>query len=87
MGLLADEITQQVAIWEKYGRESGLALPSAGFYTRTPVLSPQTPRYVLDAREKIIGSAFKLLQLAAGPSKIPSIAISYVRPYLHYWDW
>ncbi|PTB44131.1 hypothetical protein M441DRAFT_453714 [Trichoderma asperellum CBS 433.97] len=77
MGLLADEITQQVAIWEKYGRESGLALPSAGFYTRTPVLSPQTPRYVLDAREKIIGSAFKLLQLAAGPSKIPSIAISY----------
>lgn len=79
MGHLAENIKQQVAIWEDYGRQSGESLPSVGFDTRTQVLSPQTPRSVLKARDKIIDSAFKLLQLAAGPSKIPSIAISYVR--------
>lgn len=79
IGLLADEITKQVAVWEGYGDESGMSLPSANFDTCTSVLTPQTPDYVLDAREQIIDSAFKLLQLAAGPSKIASIAMTYVR--------
>lgn len=79
MGLLADEISDQVAVWEVYGMQSGISLPSVGFDTCTPVLTVHTPENVLKAREKIIESAFKLLQLAAGPSKFASIAISYVR--------
>lgn len=79
MGLLADEITEQVAKWEMYGEQSGASLPSLGFDTATSVLTVHTPDDVLQAREKIIDSAFKLLQLAAGPSKFASIAISYVR--------
>lgn len=79
MGLLADEITKQIVIWETCGEQSKTSLPSVGFDTRTPVLTVHTPDVVLQAREKITNSAFKLLQLAAGPSKFASIAISYVR--------
>lgn len=72
MGLLADEITEQVAVWETYGEQSGTSLPSVGFDARTPDA-------IFQAREKIVDSAFKLLQLASGPSKFASIAVSYVR--------
>jgi hypothetical protein len=79
MGPLADEITEQVAVWETYGEQSGTSLPSVGFDTRTPVLTVHTPDAIFQAREKIVDSAFKLLQLASGPSKFASIAVSYVR--------
>lgn len=79
IGILADEIIKQVSIWATYGRQSGMPLPSAGIDLCTPSISPQTPRSVLDARDKIIDSAFTLLQLAAGPSKFSSVAMSYVR--------
>ncbi|KAL6897109.1 hypothetical protein GGI43DRAFT_385731 [Trichoderma evansii] len=77
MGRLAEDIKRQVGIWEEYSRQSGTSLPSVGFETNTPVLSHQIPHSILNARDKIIDSAFELLQLAAGPSKIPSIAITY----------
>lgn len=79
MGLLAAEISEQVAIWEAYSSQSGTSLPGVGLDARTPVLTLRTPENVLKAREKIIESAFKLLHLAAGPSKFASIAISNVR--------
>ncbi|KAM0246392.1 hypothetical protein ACHAQJ_010228 [Trichoderma viride] len=76
MRRLADDITEQIGIWENYHRQSGIPLEPFGF-DDAPDPSPQTPRPVLDARDKIIDSAFKLLQLVAGPSKIISIALSY----------
>jgi hypothetical protein len=79
MGFLADEINDQIRIWENHHNESGISLPSFHSEDCTPVLSPQTPRPVLDARDEIVDSALKLLHLAAGPSKIISIALCYVR--------
>jgi 6-hydroxytryprostatin B O-methyltransferase len=79
MGLLADKISEQFAVWETHCDQSGSSLPSVGFDTATPVLTAHTPDNALEAREKIIDSAFKLLHLAAGPSKFASMAISYVR--------
>ncbi|PON28700.1 hypothetical protein TGAM01_v202547 [Trichoderma gamsii] len=77
MGNLVDEIKQQLAIWEDYGPQSETSLPSVGSDARAPALTPDTPDHVLDAREKIMDPAFKLLRLAAGPSKIASVTISH----------
>ncbi|KAK1248701.1 hypothetical protein MKX08_006921 [Trichoderma sp. CBMAI-0020] len=77
MGVLADKIIEQVRIWETYNRRSGTPLPTAGVDLGTPTISSQTPRAVLEARDGIIDSARSLLHLAAGPSKFPSIAMSY----------
>lgn len=60
-------------------KQSGVPLPTFGFNDDIPVLLPQMPCPVLDAREQIIDSAFKLLELAAGPSEMISIALSHVR--------
>ncbi|KAH6605740.1 hypothetical protein Trco_004893 [Trichoderma cornu-damae] len=72
MSLLADQITMNISIWEDYNKRSGKSLLSVDSDERIP-------RMVLDARDDLMDAAFKLLQLAAGPSKITSIALSHVR--------
>ncbi|KAL7938557.1 hypothetical protein V8C35DRAFT_275808 [Trichoderma chlorosporum] len=82
MGPLANKISAQVRIWEDSHKEYGIPLPSFQDGEGDVFSIHQMPRHALEAREQIIDSALKLLELAAGPSRMISIALSQVQSIL-----
>jgi hypothetical protein len=76
LGLLAETIKTHVKVLEDYHRKDGTSLISFDSIAHTSTLSSRMSPSVLQAKEQIIDSALRLLELTAGPSKTIAIACS-----------
>ncbi|KAL6875048.1 hypothetical protein J3F83DRAFT_539582 [Trichoderma novae-zelandiae] len=81
MGHLADTITTQVKVLEEYHQINKMPPISFNVGDANPPLLPHMPHHVRHAREQIVDSALRLLELAAGPSKMVAIACSQARQH------
>ncbi|KAK4073642.1 hypothetical protein Trihar35433_3116 [Trichoderma harzianum] len=76
MKKLADRISDAAETWDRHYEDVDIK----GFHRNlsVPILRPQMPGRVCKAKEELIDSAFKIIELAAGPSGMIAIAISQV---------
>ncbi|KAL6818011.1 hypothetical protein J3E69DRAFT_358247 [Trichoderma sp. SZMC 28015] len=77
MKKLADRISDAAETWDSHYEDVDIK----GFHRNlsVPILRPQMPGRICKAKEELIDSAFKIIELAAGPSGMIAIAISQVQ--------
>lgn len=81
LGHLAETITTHVKVLQDYHKTDATSLTSFDSVAYTPTLSSSIPPSVMQAKEQIIDSALRLLELTAGPSKTIAIACSQARSH------
>lgn len=75
---LAEDISYAAKILDRHYENKGYLDFDPGCTGIHQLIIPQPPRSVRKARDQLIDSAFKILELAAGPSGMISIAMSQV---------
>jgi len=74
----AAEICAAAKIISGYCSQEKCPQPSFEPHAPSVTLPPSTPKYVLEARQKLIGAAAKIQQLATEPSEfLPGLAVQY----------
>ncbi|KAF3071471.1 O-methyltransferase bik3 [Trichoderma lentiforme] len=76
MEKLADRISDAAATWDRH--YEGVDIEGFHRNLSVPILRPQMPGRVCKVKDELIDSAFKIIELAAGPSGMIAIAISQV---------
>ncbi|KKP06942.1 hypothetical protein THAR02_00922 [Trichoderma harzianum] len=76
MTKLADRISDAAETWDRH--YEGVDIKGFHRNLSVPILRPRMPGRVCKAKEELIDSAFKMIELAAGPSGMIAIAISQV---------
>ncbi|PNP60232.1 hypothetical protein THARTR1_00256 [Trichoderma harzianum] len=76
MTKLADRVSDAAETWGRH--YEGVDMRNFHRNLSVPILRPRLPNRVCKAKEELIDSAFKIIELAAGPSGMISIATSQV---------